>query len=300
MPQAPDFTLADQFGATFRTELNTILAALASQNSGSTAPTTTYPGMLWADTSSGQCVIRMRNVSDTGWLEIDQRPFGLGMTAIGTVASINAITETGWWRSLSSDAGNPPNTEGYRLMHITGGGTASATQIAIGETSGRVWSRNRVSGSWGSWAELLTGPLTTSQIAAAALRTSGEGFASLLDTEVVTAAWARAFGEWWAYESTPQTITSGSVLNLAHGLGARPTRVELKLRCTTAQAPYAVNDEVDAMISIAGPIYGATATADATNIEVRVGSGGVVAFTDTGTALVLTNTSWRIIVRARL
>lgn len=300
MAQATDFTLANQPGASFRAELNTILAALASAHSGATAPPTTFPGMLWADTSSGQCVVRMRNVADSAWLEIDPRPFGLGMTAIGTVASINAITETGFWRSASADAGNPPNTETYRLLHITGSTTAGSSQLAVGESSGRVWVRNRISSSWGAWSELLTGPLTTSQIAASALRTSGEGFATLLDSELASAAWVKAFLENWGYTSSAQTITNGTVLTLAHGLGARPTRVQVVLRCTTAQAPYAVNDEVEPITAIGGPVYGAVATADATNIEVRIGSGGVCAFNDTGTAFALTNANWRIIVRAGL
>ena len=40
MAQATDYNIANQSGANFRAELNTILAAIVSQNSGSSAPTT--------------------------------------------------------------------------------------------------------------------------------------------------------------------------------------------------------------------------------------------------------------------
>jgi len=74
------------------------------------------------------------------------------------------------------------------------------------------------------------------------------------------------------------------------------------IRCTTAQAPYAVGDEVDiggTFESGAAP-FGATAAADATNGIVRTGSSGNSVLTAAGAFLNITNASWRYIVRARL
>ena len=61
-----DYSLANGDGATFRADLNAALAAILSGNSGSTAPTTTAPFMLWFDTSTG--VLKQRNAGDTAWL----------------------------------------------------------------------------------------------------------------------------------------------------------------------------------------------------------------------------------------
>lgn len=104
----------------------------------------------------------------------------------------------------------------------------------------------------------------------------------------------------WRYTSTEQTITNGSALTLAHGLGARPSEVQLVARCTTAQSPYAVGDEVTLTdFSTGGVQYGASVAADATNIVVRTGSGGHFLITNAGGSAAMTNASWRYVVRAR-
>ena len=47
-----DYIVDNQNGANFRSDLNNALAAIVSNNSSATAPTTTYAFMLWADTAS--------------------------------------------------------------------------------------------------------------------------------------------------------------------------------------------------------------------------------------------------------
>lgn len=48
-----DYDLANQAGAAFRSDLNAALAAIVTNNSGATEPTTTYAHMWWSDTTSG-------------------------------------------------------------------------------------------------------------------------------------------------------------------------------------------------------------------------------------------------------
>jgi hypothetical protein len=50
----------------FRATLNAIFAAASSNNSGGTAPTTTYPFQLWADTTAD--ILKMRNSANTAWI----------------------------------------------------------------------------------------------------------------------------------------------------------------------------------------------------------------------------------------
>ncbi len=68
MAQATDYSLADQSGAAFRAELNTILAAIASQNSGTSAPSTTYANMWWVDTTNSR--LKKRNNGNTAWIDL--------------------------------------------------------------------------------------------------------------------------------------------------------------------------------------------------------------------------------------
>jgi len=61
-----DYNIANGGGAAVRSDLNLAFAAILSQNSGATAPTTTKPFMFWYDTTTG--VLKMRNAADTAWV----------------------------------------------------------------------------------------------------------------------------------------------------------------------------------------------------------------------------------------
>jgi len=68
-PQA-DYVVANGTGAAVRSDINGQLAAIVSQNSGTTEPTTTYAYMRWADTTAG--VMKMRNGANNAWITLYQ------------------------------------------------------------------------------------------------------------------------------------------------------------------------------------------------------------------------------------
>lgn len=61
-----DYDLANQAGAAFRADLNLVLQAIATQNSGSSAPSTTYAYQVWGDTANN--LIKMRNGANSAWV----------------------------------------------------------------------------------------------------------------------------------------------------------------------------------------------------------------------------------------
>ena len=63
-----DYVIANGTGAAVRGDLNDALAAIVSQNSNATAPTTTYAYMLWADTTAG--ILKQRNGANNAWIEL--------------------------------------------------------------------------------------------------------------------------------------------------------------------------------------------------------------------------------------
>lgn len=65
MAQA-DYTIDNASGATVRADINATLAAIVTQNSGASAPATTFAHMLWADTTNG--VLKRRNAANSGWI----------------------------------------------------------------------------------------------------------------------------------------------------------------------------------------------------------------------------------------
>ena len=88
MAQATDYSLANQSGANFRSELNSILAAVVSQNSGSTAPTTTYAFQWWIDTGVTPALLKLRNAANSAWITVgDVTAANLGLLTTTSAAS---------------------------------------------------------------------------------------------------------------------------------------------------------------------------------------------------------------------
>jgi hypothetical protein len=63
-----DYIISNQSGAAFRGDLNNGLAAIVSQNSGATQPSTTYAYQWWADTTTG--LLKIRNAANSAWITV--------------------------------------------------------------------------------------------------------------------------------------------------------------------------------------------------------------------------------------
>ena len=63
-----DLNIANQTAPNTRSDINNALQALGSNNSGSSAPSTTYANMLWYDTSSN--ILKQRSEADDAWISI--------------------------------------------------------------------------------------------------------------------------------------------------------------------------------------------------------------------------------------
>lgn len=63
-----DYIIDNQTSASLRADLNNALAAIVSQNSGATAPSTTYANQFWYDTTSDQ--LKQRNESNSLWITL--------------------------------------------------------------------------------------------------------------------------------------------------------------------------------------------------------------------------------------
>ena len=94
MAQSTDITLANQSGLAFRTELNSILAALSSLQSGSSAPTTTNAYQLWIDTSSSPAQLKIRNGANSAWIVVssDVTATNLGLAALSGATFTGDVT----------------------------------------------------------------------------------------------------------------------------------------------------------------------------------------------------------------
>lgn len=67
MSQHP-FTIPNQLAPAARADINDALKALASTNSGATAPATTYANQFWYDTSTD--LLKIRNEANSAWITL--------------------------------------------------------------------------------------------------------------------------------------------------------------------------------------------------------------------------------------
>lgn len=68
MAQATDYTIDNSTGANVRADINTVLEAIATNNSGSSAPSNTQPTQFFADTSAG--IMKLRNTANSGYVNL--------------------------------------------------------------------------------------------------------------------------------------------------------------------------------------------------------------------------------------
>jgi hypothetical protein len=100
-----DYVIDNQLAPAFRSDLNSALAAIVSQNSGVTAPTTTYANMLWYDTTND--LLKMRNESNSGWI------------TLGTVDQTNNVFNPNFLPATQAEAeAGTNNVKGMTALRV--------------------------------------------------------------------------------------------------------------------------------------------------------------------------------------
>ncbi len=63
-----DYSIANDTGAAVRADINNALAAIVTNNSGASAPSSTSSYMFWADTTTG--LLKIRNAANSAWITV--------------------------------------------------------------------------------------------------------------------------------------------------------------------------------------------------------------------------------------
>ena len=92
MAQATDYSLANQSGANFRTELNSILGAIQTLNSGSTAPSNLVAHMVFLDTSTTPATLKIRNAANDGFITLGTAATNFGLASLSGATFTSDIT----------------------------------------------------------------------------------------------------------------------------------------------------------------------------------------------------------------
>ncbi len=97
-----DYIISNASGAAVRADLNNALAAIVSNNSNASSPSTTYAYQWWADTTTGQ--LKLRNSANSAWITIFELD-GTMLMEDGSAASpglaFASDLNTGFFRSAA-------------------------------------------------------------------------------------------------------------------------------------------------------------------------------------------------------
>jgi hypothetical protein len=127
-----DHVIADQDGASFLADLNSMAAAIVSLNAGATAPTTTYSYMWWPDTAND--LLKQRNAANSAWIEVCKLSTWALLSVQKLTATLATITGTG----TAIVATQSPATSGVKVVDcviVTGNGGAATTMAVNGDAA---------------------------------------------------------------------------------------------------------------------------------------------------------------------
>ena len=117
-----DFTIANQTASSARSDINSGLQALATNNSGASAPSTPFANMWWYDSANNKLYIR--NENNTAWIEVanlDQGASRFEPVNAVPVGAVNTfamnVAPTGW---LACDGSTVSRTTYSGLFTVVG------------------------------------------------------------------------------------------------------------------------------------------------------------------------------------
>lgn len=252
-----DYVIADAAGAAFLADLNLALPALASLNSGATAPATTYAYMLWADTTSGW--LKQRNAANSAWIHV---------APLGTRAWVDVASAA----TLDLDA-NAANSDKLRIT-----GTTTTTAITLADGQVRML---RAAGAWPiTHGASLICPGSASYTCAAGDLVMAIGEATGVVRLMIWKADGAPVVASGATLGTPQATTSGTSKDFAIAAGAKQVTLSFSDFSTNGTSNYLVqlgdSGGIEATSYLAGCSLlstGVTTTAFTTGFGITNGSG---------------------------
>lgn len=288
-----DMVLDDASGAVFRADLNSALAAIATLNSGTSAPSTTYAYMWWADTTNG--LLKQRNAANSAWVirgrlaseglvtkssgfTVTLADYGkvFDCTAALTIAVDPAATlADGFWFGVRNSHGTGNVTVDPSSSELIDG---SATRVFGPSESGLVYCsgaafktigrHNQLIGDTGSGGTrgLVPAPAAGDAAANKYLKADGTWTAITIPSSSLISAGTPLVKNPYATSSTTTQ---------AHGLGGAPHFFRVELECLSAELGHSIGDKI-----IYGGSHGGFSSnhmwqvrADATNVYLDIGSG---------------------------
>lgn len=116
-----DYVIANDTAANVRIDINNVLAAIISNNSGSSAPATTYANQWWYDTTAG--LLKRRSPANDAWIVVGPTSStGSAVVPAGTTGERDGTPAAGYFR-FNSSLGKFEGYSGSAWGSVGGGAT---------------------------------------------------------------------------------------------------------------------------------------------------------------------------------
>ena len=207
-----DFTVANADGATVRADINAMLDAIATNNSGGSEPTTKFANMWWYDTAAND--LNQRNEANTAWVLAARKDPSTGWTPyrqgtlIGTASTKGSATEAAEGvaeiaTQVETDAGTNDTrfVTPLKLENKPAAGFPSGTRMLFGQTAAPAgWTKETVHNN--KAIRLQTGVVTSG---------GSVNFSTVFGTGKATASHTLSTGQIPAHSHTQRgaTLTGG-------------------------------------------------------------------------------------------
>ena len=132
-----DYVIDNQTFPNTRTDINNVLQAIVSANSGGTQPSTMYAYQLWYD--SGNNILKIRNADNDAWISL----FTFDQSA--DTAEVSAGGGAGFFQGENGNQGDTTNGKGD-IFRTHEQELNTNTEIASGDNSGCFHSLSIASG----------------------------------------------------------------------------------------------------------------------------------------------------------
>jgi hypothetical protein len=299
-----DYVISDEDGATFLADLNALALAIVGLNSGATAPSTTYPYMFWADTSSD--TLKMRNAADDAWINKGTLSTAIANLTLASQAEAQAGSDNTKYMSplrvlqaintqtdTFTTAGTAPNftlTPTKAITAYTAGTTKFRVKFSADGTTGSNVLNISAQGNknlkqYDSSGAKVDAVVKSGQLAIVEYDGTDLVILNPLPSSILKTALSSAY-----------TASGGETLTAAHGLSFTPSSCRLIFECISADANYSVGDRVSiSAVWNGSTIYPIVTFVDSTNCNFKAFSGYYVSIINktTGATVTPTATKWK-------
>ena len=135
-----DYDIANATGANFRTDLNNVLDAVHSTNSGGSEPSTKVAYMLWADTTNN--LLKIRNGANNAWISLGSiTTADMGHAGLASPTFTGTVTAPELDLTGTTSLKLPVGTTAQRPTGATGDIRYNSTLSDVEAYTGSVWEK---------------------------------------------------------------------------------------------------------------------------------------------------------------